>query len=168
VSETAFEEVETTEAPEEVEAVTTEEPKETKKAKRAQLPAGFGTPIQFAKVLTAKLREEGTYGEGDEFKPQVVYSYITHRSKENPIPVVFVNPEGETVDEPTEGYRPAFRKNEDDEFAEALAWWDAKEQRKEQRKANAAEKAAKKASKADTKQEAEEVVVDENEVVEAE
>lgn len=151
-----FEEVETPEATDEVETVeAAPEPAKTEtKAKRPQLPDGFGTPIQFAHALTAKLRAEGKLEENEDFKPQVVYSYIKNRAKENPIPVVYVNPEGEVKADPTDGYRPAFRKDADGNLAEALAWWDEKEKRVAERKANAAAKAAKKAEKATTKSDA--------------
>lgn len=173
MSQDTFEEVESFEDAD-VEAV--EEPvaeekkKEEKKSKRPALPEGFGTPIQFAHALTEKLRAEGKLDENGEFKPQVVYSYIRNRAKENPIPVVYVNSEGDVRDEPTEGYRPAFRLNSEGVMEEALSWWDEKEERVAQRKKNAAEKAAKKAKKATKSTEpAEEVVeADDDEAVEAE
>lgn len=174
MSQDTFEEVETFEDAD-VEAVEepAEEKKEEKKSKRPALPEGFGTPIQFAHALTNKLRAEGKLDENGEFKPQVVYSYIRNRAKENPIPVVYVSPEGNVVDEPTEGHRPAFRLNSEGVMEEALSWWDEKEKRVAQRKKNAAEKAAKKAEKATkttkSTEPAEEVVeVDDDEAVEAE
>lgn len=166
MTDATFEEVETVDEDTEVVEPAAEEKKEEKKSKRPALPDGYGTPIQFAKALTEKLRAERKLGENEEFKPQVVYSYIRNKAKENPIPVVYVDPNGNAVDEPTDGYRPAFRKNDSGELYEAMAWWDEKEQRVAQRKANAAEKAAKKAQKATKSEAPAEEVVDAGEAEE--
>lgn len=157
----AGEDVETVEPVEDAEVVEpAEDEKEKKKAKRPELPAGFATPIKFAHALTARLREEGKMAEDEEQKPQVVYSYIRNRAKTDPIPVVFITPEGEEFDEPAEGRRPAFRVNEEGEFEEAMAWWTRKDERKAERAANAKAKAEKKAEKK-TKGDDGPIVVDE-------
>jgi hypothetical protein len=122
-----------------------------KKSKRPAMPDGYGTPIEFAHALTAKLREEGKLGENEDFKPQVVYSNIRNKAKTNPIPVVFVDPEGNEYEEPADGLRPAFRKDENGVLAEALAWWDEKDARVAARKENAAKKAAEKSERAKSK-----------------
>jgi hypothetical protein len=149
---------------------------EKKTSKRPSMPEGYATPIAFAHALTEKLRAEGKLGDGEEFRPQVVYSNIRNISKTNPIPVVYVDTEGNEYEDQNEDrtLRPAFRLDADGKMAEAMQWWDEKEARVAQRKQNAKEKAEKKASapakaakKADT-EEAPVVADEEYEVDEAE
>src|SRR5262252_10862870 len=95
---------------------------EDKKSSRTPVPAGWGTPIQFAKALGERLNRE--------FKPQVVYSYINNRGKNNPFPVHYVGADGTEYQENWEGARPLLKLNDAGAFEEAMAWWDAKEERK--------------------------------------
>jgi hypothetical protein len=129
------------------------EPRADKKPTRPKLPEGWGTPIEFAKALDQKLIEEGRKSADDEpFRPQVIYSHIRNRSKdpEKRIPVYFVDPQGNVAEEETEGYRPAFRKDENGVLQEALDWWEAKDARVRQSKLNAAAKKANKGKKEDS------------------
>src|SRR5262249_14113557 len=123
------------------------EEKTESKSKRPPVPAGWGTPIQFAKVLTEKGHTEGWLAEGEEFKPQVVYSYVKNPGKNNPFPVHHVGPDGTEYESDWEGSRPLLKLDENSVFTEALEWWDAKEERKKASKAAAAEKASKKTEK---------------------
>ena len=54
----------------------TEAPAEEAKVKKAPVPEGFVTPVQFGHILTAQLREAGTLTEHDEIKPQIVYGWV--------------------------------------------------------------------------------------------
>jgi hypothetical protein len=91
---------------------------------RAALGEGFISPIQFRN----KLVELGKVG--DDFRPQVIYSYIKNKSKNDPFPTHESNG------------RVAIK------LEEGLEWWDRKEARKVERKTNAEAKAAKAAEKA--------------------
>lgn len=133
--------------------VTEDEPRQDKKSTRPKLPEGWGTPIEFAKALTPRLRADGKLGEDEDMRPQVIYSHIRNRSKDpdKRIPVYWVKQldDGtvDVLDTETEGYRPAFRKDENSELTEALEWWAAKDARVAQSKANAAAKKAGKGTK---------------------
>jgi hypothetical protein len=142
---------------EETDAPATPADKPEKKAsKRPPVPSGYDTPINFAHALTARLQSEGQLKEGEVFKPQVVYSYVKNRSKNDPFPVYFVFADGSQTEEPTpnDGSRPLLKVEEDGTFAEAMAWWDRKDERKAQRAQNAKDKAAKKAAGAQKKADA--------------
>jgi hypothetical protein len=120
------------------------------KAKRAKLPEGYGTPIQFNAALTEYLRAKGELAEDAEHRPQVIYSYINNRSKDDPFPVHYVTEAGEEREEKSDDTRPGLTIAGDEtheKFAEAFAWWERKEERVQNRKANAAKKAAEKAAK---------------------
>jgi hypothetical protein len=116
---------------------------------RPPVPEGFVTPVGFAKLLTAHLREREP--EHKEIPPQQIYSMIRNASKENPFPV----------------YEEGGRKNLI-KAQEGLAWWDAKDQRVAERKANAAAKAEKKAAAAAQRESAGESGGDTAQAVEAE
>jgi hypothetical protein len=116
------------------------------KGKRAKLPAGWGTPIEFAHALTARLQGEGTLKEGEVFKPQVVYSYIKNQGKANPFPVYYVTEDGMVKETDDDTTRPALKLDENGNFAEAMTWWDDKESRKVASAANKAAKADKKSA----------------------
>jgi hypothetical protein len=151
---------ETTETPA-AESTETKPAKEEKKGKRAKLPDGYGTPIQFNNKLNEWLKAQAEaagedVSEWDDHRPQVIYSYIKNRSKEDPFPVVFVTEAGEERAEDDDETRPALRLAGDethDQFAEAFAWWLRKEERVKTRQANAAKKAADKKAKASAKTE---------------
>jgi hypothetical protein len=134
-------------------ATTTTDEKATKKGKRAKLPEGYGTPIQFNAALTKHLRETGVLAEDDDdHRPQVIYSYINNKSKDDPFPVHYVTEAGEEREQNDDDTRPALllAGSEDgrfETFGEAFAWWERKEERVKNRKANAAAKAAAKAAK---------------------
>jgi hypothetical protein len=149
-SDTAYDEVEVVDTGAEDEVVDSTpagaESGESAKTKRAKLPEGYITPIAFNTKLQEMLREQGVLKENEEHRPQVIYSYINNKSKNNPFPVVFVDEAGNEYDEKGEGRRPALRVDEHGEPAEAFAWWNEKEERKVTRAANAKEKAAKKAA----------------------
>jgi hypothetical protein len=146
---------ETTETPAEASTETKTEAKP--KGKRAKLPEGWGTPIQFNNALTKYLRETGVLAEDDDdHRPQVIYSYIKNKSKDHPFPVHYVTEAGEERPEDDDETRPALKLagSEDGrfpEFGEAFLWWEEKEERVKNRKANAAKKAAEKKDKAASK-----------------
>jgi hypothetical protein len=110
---------------------TASEPKAAKAPARPTPPEGFVTPIQFRNELVKR----GLVSEN--FRPQVVYSYINSPAKNDPFPV-HTNKEG------SEGGRPLVN------IEEGLAWFARKDERIKTRKANAAEKAAKAEAKAQT------------------
>jgi len=111
---------------EEVETVAegTETPAKESKSTRPKLEEGYVSPIEFRNELVKSGRVT------DDFRPQVIYSYIRNGGKNNPFPVHDSNG------------RPAIK------LEEGFAWWDAKEARKVEREANAKAKAEKKAEKA--------------------
>lgn len=139
----------------EVEETDKAETKKEKKPARPPVPTGYISPVAFAKELTKHLQEQGKMKADDEVRPQVIYSYIRNTAKgKNPLPTY------------EEGGRQNLLK-----LDEALAWWDAKDERVSARKANAAEKKAKKeanAEKKDEKSDLEGVVEAEGEFEEAE
>lgn len=140
-----------------------------KKGKRAKLPTGYDTPINFAHALTKRLQEEGKLAEDAVFRPQVVYSYLKNRSKVDPFPVHFVQEDGTELEADDETTRPALKVEDDGTFKEAMDWWDRKEERNATKATNAKEKAAKKAEKAPaTPAEAAPSEFEAGEVVEAE
>jgi len=114
-----------------------EKPKKTakKKAKaRPPVPEGYIAPVAFAKVLTAREIAAGRLEEDEEVPPQMIYSYIKNTAKgKDPLP----------------SYSAGGRDNLLKE-AEALAWWDRKEERAKERKA--AKKAEKAKPAAETKE----------------
>jgi hypothetical protein len=119
-----------------------------KKSKRPPVPAGYNTPINFAHALTARLQAEGKLAEGEDFRPQVVYSYIKNPGKTNSFPVHFMDPAGVEYEGDGEGVRPLLKVDDEGNFAEAMAWWDDKEERKLASKAKKAAAEAAKAEKA--------------------
>jgi hypothetical protein len=125
----------------EVETVdATEAPKEPKaKAapKRGELPEGYVTPVQLAKVITEKGLHTDREG-GHEVKPQMVYSYIKNSPKEDPFPI-------STVTDSIGVERQALLEDE------GVAWWERKNERVAARKANAEQKATAKAERAAAK-----------------
>jgi hypothetical protein len=130
--------------------------KETKPS-RPEVPTGYITPVAFAKLLTARLREQGKLDADGEVKPQVVYATLKNASKNHPFPKY----------DGINGRNNLIKLDENGEPAEAFEWWDAKDQRAAERKANAAAKATKKSAKAKAEpvQEAEQ---SDEDVVEAE
>jgi hypothetical protein len=132
-------------------------PKDEKAAKekttRPAVPQGYIAPVEFAKVLTAHLREEHpelgvrlpSPSGKTEVKPQEVYSYIKNNDagSKNPFPAVKgddINPE---TQKPYAPGRALILKAED-----GLKWWDEKDLRVKAGKVERAEKAARKAEKA--------------------
>jgi len=135
-------------------AVATEEkPKKApKEPKRGQLPDGYGTPNDLAKVLTE--RQLHTAKDGShEVKTQMVYSYMNNAPESDPFPIQEVT---DSLGNPRKALV----------IEEGVAWWIRKNERAGARKANAAEKAAKKAAAAEAKANGETAEV--AEVVEAE
>jgi hypothetical protein len=122
-----------------------------KKSKRAPVPAGYDTPINFAHALTARLQGEGKLAEGEDFRPQVVYSYIKNPGKTNSFPVHYVDPAGVEYEGAGEGVRPLLKVDDEGNFTEAMEWWDAKETRKVESKAKKAAAEQAKAEKAAAK-----------------
>ena len=126
-------------------------------------PEGYITPVQFAKVLTEHLEAKGASNKngpitaksatspGNPIPPQYIYSMINQGNKpnaKNPVPT-YVSAHDGTVyktGEQPEG-TPLARVNLMDS-SEALAWWDAKDERVAASKAAKAEADAKKAAKA--------------------
>jgi hypothetical protein len=120
---------------EDVEEVAAEEKAETQKVgekpKRGDLPEGWVTPIQFAKILG----EKGLHTDRDgnvvkEVKPQMVYSYMKNSPQSDRLQTT------EVTD--SNGNKRAALKVED-----AIAWWERKNARAATRKSNAAAKATK-------------------------
>ena len=140
-------EVETPDVEDVTEDVVEEAAPAEKKSKRPPVPAGYDTPINFAHALTARLQGEGKLAEGEDFRPQVVYSYIKNPGKTNSFPVHYVDPAGVEYEGAGEGVRPLL-KVEDGVFVEAMAWWDDKEERKVASKAKKAAAEEAKAAKA--------------------
>jgi hypothetical protein len=107
--------------------------KEKKESTRPPVPEGKVSPVQFAKILTEHLREQGRLDADKAVAPQVVYSYIKNNGPEskNPFPATKAEGRAAVVD-----------------ADEAIKWWDAKDERVQASKTAAAEKAAKKAEKA--------------------
>jgi hypothetical protein len=115
-----------------VEPATAEEkPKKEKAPSRPPVPEGKVSPVQFAKILSKHLSEKR--GEEVTVAPQVVYSYIKNNGEgsKHPFPATKAEGRAAVVD-----------------ATEALAWWDAKDERVKASKSAAAEKAAKKSEKA--------------------
>jgi hypothetical protein len=116
--------------------------KAPKKPTKGDLPEGFVTPIQFAKILGE--RELHTDRDGNvvkDVKPQMVYSYMKNSPKDDRL-------EPQEIED-SNGVKRSVLVLE-----EALAWWARKNERAAQRKANAAEKAQKAANKAKTSDQA--------------
>jgi hypothetical protein len=135
-------------------------PKAKKGPARPDVPDGYIMPVAFARELTKHLAARGATNkhgkidpETNPIPPQQIYSMMKTNSAtgKNPFPVHSVD-----------GYPSELLILE-----EALAWWDAKDERVTASKAAKAEKAAKKAAKADAK-DAEDVTSDNTSVVEAE
>jgi hypothetical protein len=106
--------------------------KEKKEPARPPIAEGYVSPVGFAKLLTAKLIEEGKLEEGKSIPPQQMYSTINStKAGKNPFPTHEVG-ERKNLIVPAEGF----------------AWWDEKDARVAERKGNAAAKAEKKANKA--------------------
>lgn len=106
------------------------------KPKRPSAPEGYITPVAFAHKLTERLRKEGVLAEGEAFAPQQVYSWVKQgksMSAKNPLKSY------------SEGGRDNLLK-----LDEAMAWYDAKEQRKAEAAAKKAEAAKAAAAKAQT------------------
>jgi hypothetical protein len=121
---------------------TTDEAKEPAKPKRGDLPEGFVTPIQFAKILGEKGLHKNREGVVQtEVKPQMVYSYMKNSPKEDRLETI-------AVKDSNGNERQALKLDE------ALAWWGRKNERADQRKQNAAEKAQKQVAKAETSKQA--------------
>ena len=97
--------------------------KKVKASQRPAVPAGYITPVQFAKKLsarlTAELRAAGKLAADEEIEvaPQMIYSYLNQAKKaenaKHPLPSY------------SEGGRDNLLKEE-----EAMQWWDDKEARK--------------------------------------
>jgi hypothetical protein len=142
-----FDDVEEVDEPEEEidAAETTTEAKAEKepaKPKRGDLPEGWVTPIQFAKVLGEKgLHTDRDGNVVDEVKPQMVYSYMKNSPKDDRL-------EPTDIKDSNDVTRSALKLDD------ALAWWERKNARAAERKANAAEKAKKSAAKAETSKQA--------------
>jgi hypothetical protein len=116
--------------------------KEPAKPKRGDLPEGWVTPIQFAKVLGEKgLHTDRDGNVVDEVKPQMVYSYMKNSPKDDRL-------EPTDIKDSNDVTRSALKLDD------ALAWWERKNARAAERKANAAEKAKKSAAKAETSKQA--------------
>lgn len=101
--------------------------KAAKKANaRPPVPEGFIAPVAFAKELTKRLQAAGKLSADTEIPPQMIYAYIkSSAGGKNPLPTY------------SEGGRNNLLK-----LDEALAWWDAKEQRSQERNAKKAAKPA--------------------------
>lgn len=146
------EELETVNAPAAAsgEGATPAPAKAEKAPARPEVPSGYITPVQFAKALTKHLAEKGVSNKNGKIgrkeddtidlnhnpiPPQYIYSVLNQGKKagaKNPLPSY------------SEGGRENLLKLE-----EALAWWDAKDQRVADSKTAKAEKEAKKAAKAE-------------------
>lgn len=123
------------------EASDAEKPAKAKKEPaRGDLPEGYVTPVQLAKVLTEKGLHTDRSGAVVEVKPQMVYSYMKNAPKEDPFPV-------ETIKDSLGHDRQATKTDD------AVAWWERKNARVAERKANATAKAEKKAARAEAKAE---------------
>lgn len=87
----------------------TETKEETKESKKAPLPKGFVTPVQFAKALSEK--------ENREVRPQIIYGYIKNNGPEskNPFPSDR-NSDGAFMVNEQEGYKwiAALRKRQEE------------------------------------------------------
>ena len=133
-----------------------EKVKKEKAPARGDLPEGYVTPVELAKVLTERKMHTNRQGEVAEVKPQMVYSYIRNAPKDNAFPI-------ETVTDSNGKERQAVK------LEAGIEWWTAKNERTAARKANAANKEAKKAERAAKKAaeaEAEEEVEDDDEELE--
>jgi hypothetical protein len=116
-------------------------PKPTKAPARPSVASGYITPVAFAKALTAHLVEQGKsnkagpiHPQTNAVPPQFIYSVINQGRKpgaKNPLPTYSV-----------EGRENLLI------LEEALAWWDAKDERVATSRAARADKAAKTADKA--------------------
>lgn len=155
----SFPEVETPDA--EVEDVEVAEDTDTKekaekapaKPKRGNLPEGFVTPVQLAKVLTERGLHTNRAGDVVEVRPQMVYSYIKNAPKDDRL-------DPETIQDDNGVDRSVLKLDE------AIAWWERKNARVDQRHQNAANKATKKAEKKESAEA--EASTDEGEAEEAE
>lgn len=132
------------ETPTETTETTTESaPKAKKEPARGDLPEGYVTPHQLAKVLTERKLHKNREGEDTEVRPQMVYSYMKNASKGDPFPI-------ETVTDSIGKERQAVKLDE------GVAWWERKNARVAERKQNAAAKAEAKAKRAQEKATAQE------------
>jgi hypothetical protein len=109
-------------------------PKEAKTPARPPVPEGYVTPVTFAKLLTAHLKEKNP--EAKDVPPQMIYSYMKN-----------ADPTKAGVKNPWPRYSDGGRENLL-KADESLAWWDAKDARVKASKETKAEKDAKKAAKA--------------------
>lgn len=132
-----------------------EKVKKEKAPARGDLPEGYVTPVELAKVLTERKMHTNRQGEVAEVKPQMVYSYIRNAPKDNAFPI-------ETVTDSNGKERQAVK------LEAGIEWWAAKNERTAARKANAANKEAKKAERAAAKAAEAEAEGDEVEGVEVE
>jgi hypothetical protein len=105
--------------------------KEPAKPKRGDLPEGWVTPIQFAKILGERGLHKNREGEAvSEVRPQMVYSYMRNSPKDDRL-------ETTSVEDSNGNKREALN------LEEAIAWWERKNARAAERKQNAATKKAK-------------------------
>lgn len=127
--------------------------KAKKEPARPPVPEGFISPVKFAKVLTEHLRSKGKLTAEQEVRPQVVYSYIKNNGADSKHPFPTHSAEGRAV---------VLKADE------AVAWWDAKDERVAAGKVARAEKAKAKAEKDAAKPESAEGTDSNEPVVEAE
>lgn len=123
---------------------TVEAPKEEAKpaakastSTRPSVPEGYTTPVQYAKMLTDVLHEEGLLDSEKVIAPQVAYSYIKNsQGGKNPFPIY------------SAGGRDWLLKLDDEtkKPEEGFQWWRDKIARVAAGKQNSAAKAAKKAA----------------------
>jgi hypothetical protein len=113
-----------------------DKPKKEKAPARPPVADGYVTPVDFAKILTDHLaargasNKNGPISKENPVPPQMVYSYMkNNQGGKNPIPV-------HTDPSLTGGRNAVLRVDE------ALAWWDAKDERIGTSKATKAEKEA--------------------------
>lgn len=106
-----------------------------KQPARGDLPEGYVTPVQLAKVLTEKGLHTDKNGEKVEVKPQMVYSYMKNAPKDDPFPI-------EKVTDSLGNERQAVLEEK------GIAWWTRKNERVSTKRQNAADKATKKAEAA--------------------
>lgn len=104
---------------------------------RPPVPEGYTTPVQYAKILTDVLHEEGLLDADKVIAPQVAYSYIKNsQGGKNPFPVHSVGGRDWLLELDKETGKPE----------KAIQWWRDKINRVAESKKNAAAKAAKKAA----------------------
>jgi hypothetical protein len=125
------------ETPSDGEVVDTEQPKAAKAPKapkRPPLPEGLATPVGLATFISKR--------DGQELKPQMVYSYLKNAPKDAPFPY---------VDEANYGPGSFGGRKQVFVLTDGVAWWDAKSERIAGRKAVAAQKKADKEARAASK-----------------